>query len=142
MLYKILADLIVIMHFSWLLFMLTGFILTLCGFFWKGFFDRWLFRTLHLFGIAYVSLLALMGKYCPLTVWENVLRAKYDPSLIYAGSFIIHYVEKLVYPDIDPLIIRIPTTFIAVFTILVFIIRPPAKIKNIFRKPRDRHYFP
>jgi hypothetical protein len=133
MVYKILADIIVMVHFAWILFMLVGFILTLRGFFYKEFFNRWLFRMFHLFGIIYVSLLAMMGKYCPLTVWENTLRSRYDPNLAYAGSFMIHYVEKLVYPDINPLIIQIPTTFIAVFTIIVFIIRPPVKIKKMFR---------
>ena len=113
--------------------MLVGFILTLRGLFYKNFFERWLFRTLHLFGIAYVSILAIMGKYCPLTIWENALRAKYDPRLTYAGSFMIHYIEKLVYPDINPLIVRILTTFIAVFTVVVFIIRPPERIKRTFR---------
>lgn len=126
--YKILADTIVVIHFTWILFMLLGFIFTLRGFFYKEFFDRWLFRTLHLFGIIYVSLLAMMGKYCPLTIWENILRLKYDPNLTYTGSFIINYVEKLVYPDINPLVIRIPTTFIAVFTVVVFIFRPPKKM--------------
>lgn len=133
MLYKILADLIVVTHFVWILFMLVGFILTLRGLFYKKFFERWLFRTLHLFGIAYVSILAIMGKYCPLTIWENALRAKYDTRLTYAGSFMIHYLEELVYPDINPLIIRILTTFIAVFTVVVFIIRPPERIKRTFR---------
>ena len=135
--YRLLADLIVVVHFAWILFMLVGFILTLRGFFHKEFFERWLSRTLHLFGIAYVSILAMMGKYCPLTIWENTLRAKYDPSLTYAGSFMIHYIEKLVYPDINPLIIRIPTTFIAVFTVVIFIIRPPAKIRMIFGRKRN-----
>lgn len=130
MAYKILADIIVVMHFAWILFMLTGFIFTVIGFFRKGFFERWLFRTLHLFGILYVSLLALMGKYCPLTIWENILRQKYDPNLTYGGSFIIHYIEKLVYPDINPLLIQIPTTFIAVFSILVYILRPPIRTKD------------
>ena len=130
MLYKILADIIVIVHLFWILFMLIGFLLTLCGLFRREFLDRWLFRTIHLFGIAYVSLLAIMGKYCPLTLWENTLRAKYDPSLTYPGSFMIHYVERLVYPDINPLIIRIPTTFIAVFTVIVFILRPPRRIRK------------
>lgn len=134
MLYKILADIIVVMHFAWILFMLIGFIFTIAGFFWKRFFDRWLFRTVHLFGIIYVSTLALMGKYCPLTIWENTLRQEYDPNLTYPGSFMIHYAEKLVYPDINPLIIQIPTTFIAVFSILAFIIKPPQKIKTIFRQ--------
>ena len=132
MLYRIFADIIVIVHFFWILFMLVGFIFTLCGFFKKRFFDRWLFRLVHLFGIAYVSILAAMGKYCPLTLWENTLRAKYDVSLTYPGSFMIHYAEKFVYPNINPLIIRIPTTFIAVFTVVVFIIRPPKRIRRIF----------
>lgn len=131
MLYKVLADIIVIVHFGWILFMLIGFILTLCGFFWRRFFDKWLFRTLHVFGIGYVSLLAIMGKYCPLTLWESTLRAKYDPGLTYPGSFMIYYVERLVYPDVNPLIILIPTILIAVFTVLVFIIIPPQKIRKI-----------
>ena len=112
MLYKTLADIMVVMHFVWVLFMLTGFILTLCGFFWRGFFDKWLFRTIHAGGILFVSILAVLGKYCPLTLWENSLRAKYDPSLVYAGSCIIHYVQKFLYPEINPLIIRAVTTFI------------------------------
>jgi hypothetical protein len=52
---------------------------------------------------------------------------------VYPGSFIVHYVEKLVYPEVNPLIIQIPTIIIAAFTVVVFIIRPPAKIKRMFR---------
>ena len=133
MLYRVFADLIVFMHFAWVLFILVGFILTLCGFFWKGFFDRWLFRAIHAGGILFVSILAVLGQYCPLTLWENTLRAKYDPSLVYAGSCIIHYVQKLLYPDMNPLIIRAVTTFIAIFSIVVFIVKPPTKIRRIFK---------
>ena len=113
--------------------MLVGFILTLYGFFRKSFFDKWLFRTVHLCGILYVGLLALLRQYCPLTMLENTLRAKYNSDLIYPGSFIVHYIEKLVYPDVNPLIILTPTIIIAIFTIVVFIIRPPAKIRRIFK---------
>ena len=133
MLYKIFADIIVVMHFVWILFMLLGFILTLAGFWWRNFFDKWLFRTLHLCGIAYVGLLTVLRQYCPLTMLENTLRVKYNLDLTYPGSFIVHYIEKLVYPDINPLIILIPTVIIAVFTIIVFIVKPPAKIRKIFR---------
>ncbi|MCK4527004.1 DUF2784 family protein [candidate division WOR-3 bacterium] len=133
MLYKILADMIVIIHFVWILFMLLGFVLSLWGFFWKNFFDWWLFRTLHICGIAYVALLASLRQYCPLTIFENTLRARYNPELIYPGSFMVHYIEKLVYPDVKPLVLLIPTTFIAVFTVFVFIIKPPTKIRRIFR---------
>ena len=72
-----------------------------------------------------MSILVILGQYCPLTLWENTLRAKYDPSLVYTGSCIIHYVQKLLYPDINPLIIRAVTTFIAIFSIVVFIVKPP-----------------
>jgi len=131
--YRILADIIVIIHFVWVLFMLVGFLLTLYGFFWKRFFDQWIFRTIHVGGILFVSILAILGQYCPLTLWENTLRAKYAPSLVYTGSCIIHYVQKLLYPDINPLIIRAVTTFIAIFSIVVFIVKPPTKIRRIFK---------
>ena len=148
MLYRIFADIIVITHFVWVLFVLAGFILTLYGFFslyifhsgadrWRKFFDKWLFRTIHAGGILFVSIFVMLKQYCPLTLWENTLRVKYDPSLAYEGSCIVHYVQKLLYPDINPLIIRGVTTFIALFTILVFIIRPPAKIRRIFKWKKD-----
>ena len=113
--------------------MLSGFFLTLRGFFNPKFFDRWLFRTLHLCGIVYVGLLTLLREYCPLTILENFLRGGYNSELRYRGSFIVRYIEKLVYPDVNPLIILIPTIFIAGFTIVVYIIKPPAKLKKIFR---------
>lgn len=130
MLYMILADTIVVMHFAWIVFMLAGFIFTVAAFWHKKFFDKWLFRTLHLCGIVYVSSLAILGKYCPLTIWENTLRQKYDPGLTYPGSFMVHYIEMLVYPEVNPGIILIPTIFIAIFTIFVFIKKPPKKIKK------------
>ena len=129
MTYFILADLIVVAHLAWILFMLWGFVLTIRGFFHAEFFDRRLFRTVHLCGIVYVSLLAILGSYCPLTILENVLRRRYDPEFAYPGSFIVHYIEKIVYPDVQPFIILIPTVTIAVFTLVTFIVRPPRRIK-------------
>ena len=137
MIYKILADMIVTMHFAWILFMLIGFIFTLYGFFRKDFWNRWLFRTIHFFGILYVSSLAIMRKDCPLTLLENALRAKYSSALIYPGSFMVYYVEKFVYPDVNLLLILIPTAFIAIFSIIIFIIKPPAKIKLIFKRVKS-----
>ncbi len=113
--------------------MLLGFLLTLFGFFWKRFFNSLLFRIVHLCGIIYVGLLALLREYCPITILENTLRAKYNPEATYPGSFIVYYVEKLVYPDLNPSTILVPTIFIAVLTIVVFIIRPPAKIGRMLR---------
>jgi len=135
MAYKIFADTIIVVHFLYILFMLLGFLLTIYAvLFREKFFDWWLFRSLHLLGIFYVASLSILGKYCPLTILENELRLKYEVFSVYSGSFIIHYLEKLVYPDVNPLVIQIPTVFLAIFTIVMFIVKPPKKIKSIMGK--------
>ena len=141
MMYKILADLIMILHFAWVLFMLWGFVLTLYSVirlyvfrstsaYCRHFMDRWIFRTVHLGGIAFVALLAALGKYCPLSILEYNIRLRYDPALTYPGSFLVNWVEKLVYPSVPPLVIMIPTIFLALFTLLAYLLHPPVKIKN------------
>ncbi len=129
MFYRIMADLMVVVHFGWICFMLLGFALTVRAFRKPAFFDRWLFRTIHLAGIFFVAILEIFGKYCPLTLWENALRRHYDPSHEYPGSFIAQYILKLIYPDVDLAVIIIPTILIALFTIVVFILRPPEKFR-------------
>ncbi len=142
MLNRIFADMVVVFHFLWILFMLWGFCYTFCAVgavyifrsgkaVWHAFFDRWILRTVHLGGIVYVGMLTILGKYCPLTLVENAFRQKHDPLATYPGSFVVHYIEKLVYPNVDPTIIIVPTIFIAAFTFTVFLVRPPAKIKTI-----------
>ncbi len=130
MLYRALADILMAAHFAWILFMLLGFALTLRALWRPKFFERWLFRSIHLIGILFVAALELLDKYCPLTIWENALRRHNDPDTDYPGSFIIGHIEKLIYPDVSPLVVVIPTIFIAVFTLTVFILRPPSKFRR------------
>jgi len=134
MLYKIIADIIVVLHFIWIILMLLGFFLTIFGFFRKKIFDWWLFRTLHLLGILFVGILTLLRRFCPLTILENISRVKYDPESTYPGSFIVHYIENLVYPDVNQILLRVGTVFVAVFILFVYIIRPPAKLKKLLAK--------
>jgi len=143
MLYKILADLVVLIHFAWILFILWGFILTVCGSIsvyvlrtadrWRTFFDGWIFRTIHLGGIVYTAVLTVLGKHCPLTILENKLKEQYNTELTYPGSFVVHYIEKIFYSEANFWLFVIPTIIITVFTVLMFIVRPPAKIKQVFR---------
>jgi len=133
MFYKIVADIIVVLHFLWIIFMLLGFFLTIYGFFWRKFFDWWLFRTLHLSGILFVGILTLLRKFCPLTILENLSRIRYSPNSTYPGSFIVHYIEKLVYPDVNQTLLRICTVLVATFILAIYMIRPPSKIKNLVR---------
>ena len=114
--------------------MLLGVFLTIYGFFRKEFFDWWLFRTLHLSGILFVGILTILRRFCPLTVLENLSRIKYDPESTYSGSFIVHYIENLVYPDVNQTFLRVITIIAAAFILVTYIIRPPNKIKQQQKK--------
>ena len=145
MLSGILANIVLIVHLLWIIFMLSVFLLTVIAFIrlhlfngsserFSRFMDRWLLRTFHLCGIGYVGFLAIMGKYCPLTTLENALRAKHNSSQMYQDSFIAYYLEKLVYPSVPAIVIIIPTVIAALITIIAYIVHPPKKICQYFRK--------
>jgi len=126
---RFLAVLIMVLHALWLVFMLAGFFWTVLAFrFHRRFFDFFWFRTLHAAGILSVSLFPLLGKYCPLTLWENFFRQKSGSA--YPGGFILHYLEKLIYPDIDPAVIQAGTFLVALVSIAAYVIRPPRRVKN------------
>lgn len=91
MAYRLLADLVVLVHFAWIVFVILGA-------FW-GRRHRWV-RTVHLGALGYALLLETFGWYCPLTYLEVWLRARHVPATGYAGDFIPHYLEKLIYLDL------------------------------------------
>jgi hypothetical protein len=135
MYYRLLADFLVAIHFLWILFMLVGFGLILAGMLFSKKILNWFwFRTLHLAGIIYVGALSMQGKLCPLTIWENQLRAKADQASTYSGSFIIHYIEKLVYLEVNPVLLQVATVSLGVFTLLAYVLAPPRRLKEILKK--------
>ncbi len=106
MLLKLLADFVVLVHFLWVVFLFLGGI-------W-GVRNK-LIKIAHLSGLLFAILIQVFGWYCPLTHLEVWLRSKHDPALAYVGSFIIHYLEKLVYLDISPSMILIFTILLCAF---------------------------
>ena len=88
MIYRILADITIVMHLFWILFLILGFIFAL---------KRSRITVIHGAGLLFVLILNLMGWYCPLTYLENYLHTLYDANTTYAGSFIRNYVEQLIY---------------------------------------------
>ena len=90
-----LADLLLVLHFSIALFIVGGLILV-----WIGALARWgwirnpWFRYLHLAAIAFVAAEALLGYACPLTIWEDLLRGGARPE-----TFVGRWVYRLLYYD-------------------------------------------
>ena len=101
--YKVLADIVVLIHFIWILFLFLGA-------FW-GVKNRAV-KIFHIIGLLFAFLIQIFDWYCPLTHLEVCLRSKHNPAITYTGSFIIHYVEKIVY-------IEISRSLIIIFTILL-----------------------
>ena len=141
---RLLADFVVVVHFAWILFMLAGIILTIGaavgvyvfrvrGGFWERYFDWCIFRTLHVLGILFVAILPLIGRYCPLTIIEYILRTNNGQEVTESNFFIVRQIERFVYPEVDPRLIVSITVIAAGFTLLMYAARPPAKIKKILK---------
>jgi len=133
---KLLADLIMVAHAGWVLFVLLGFLWTLAAFFiHRRFFGWFWFRTVHLAGIASAALLPLLGLYCPLTALEFDLRL--DAGTSAAGGFIVHYLQKWGNQDLAALIIySLQGITLAMFlaTLAAYIFRPPERVRSFFRR--------
>jgi Protein of Unknown function (DUF2784) len=86
--YGLLADLIVVIHFAYVAFVVAGQLLILTGILlrWQWIRNPW-FRMIHLAMILIVAYEAMREIECPLTVWEHDLRvaAGQDP---YVGTFV------------------------------------------------------
>lgn len=111
MIYKILADSVIIIHLLWIVFLITG---------------AWWGRRCRAVGIVHISALVfafvigIFGLYCPLTYLENWLRSKYSPAGSYAGSFIAHYAEKIIYINAPPLVLFLLTAILCGFNAWVY----------------------
>ena len=84
----ILADLLVLVHFGFVLFVVAGGALVL----------RWpRLAFAHVPAAVWGAWIELSGGICPLTPWEKSLRERAGEA-IYAGDFIGHYVLPVLYP--------------------------------------------
>lgn len=109
--YKIAADLIVFIHFLWILFLIFGFFI---GRKYKT------FKFIHITGLFFALIIQIFGWYCPLTYIEVWLRKKHNPALSYSGSFIIYYVEKIVYIELSRWIIFILTAILVLISLYFY----------------------
>jgi hypothetical protein len=88
MLYRLGAEAVVLVHFSFIAFVLFGGLLALR---W-----RWIVVA-HLPAAAWGCLVELTGRICPLTYVENYLRSRAGQSG-YPEGFIEHYFLPVIYP--------------------------------------------
>lgn len=89
MIYKILADLVVLLHLAFILFVVFGGLLV---------FKYNKIAWLHIPVAIYGMLISVFRWICPLTPLENTLRVMAGEQG-YEGGFIAHYILPVVYPE-------------------------------------------
>jgi uncharacterized protein DUF2784 len=85
---NLLADIVVVLHLAFVLFVLLGGLLVLR---W-----RWV-AYLHVPAAIWGALIELAGWVCPLTPLENRLRTAAG-GMAYEGDFVEHYILPVLYP--------------------------------------------
>ena len=88
MVYRLLADLVVTLHFAFILFAALG---GLFAFRWRR------FPWLHVPAAAWGGFVEVTGRVCPLTDLENSLRLAAGRSP-YESDFVEHYLVPIIYP--------------------------------------------
>lgn len=111
MIYRFLADLILILHFCFVLFAIFGGLLVLRR--------RWMWK-LHLPALVWSFLVQYFVWICPLTDWENYFR-RLGGEAGYEGGFIEYFISAILYPGfITPLTHLLLAIALVVFNLLVY----------------------
>ena len=132
--WQLLADLVLAMHVALVLFVVGGLVMIVAGNL-----RRWpwvnglAFRVAHLAAIAIVVAEAWLGIVCPLTSLEMWLREQ-GQGPTYAGSFIEHWLSRLLYYDAPPWVFTAAYSLFGLAVAATWWRFPPR------RSSRDRRY--
>ncbi|HEX2254539.1 MAG TPA: DUF2784 domain-containing protein [Thermoanaerobaculia bacterium] len=111
MIWRLLADLLVVVHLGFVVFVVLGGLLVL----------RWpRVAWAHLPAALWGAGIEVTGGVCPLTPWENRLRALGGESG-YAGGFVEHYLLPVLYPGaLTREVQLVLATFVVVVNVAVY----------------------
>lgn len=120
------ADIVLIIHFLYVLFVVGSLPVIWLGAWlkWRFVRNRW-FRFLHLAAILLVVAESLLGVICPLTVWENALRQSDTDS-----SFIQHWIRYIMFYTVPEDILTVVYILFSVLVIATFKWIPPNRCRG------------
>ena len=116
-----LADIVLIVHFLFVAFVVGGLALI-----WVGAASGWAwvrnfwFRVAHLAAIVFVAGEALVGVWCPLTVWEDALRGVHGEK-----SFVARWIHRLLFYDFPGWVFTVAYVLFALVVIATLVWLPP-----------------
>ena len=137
--FRALADVVVIVHTSYVSFVVFGQLAIFVGWFRRWKWVRNLsFRVAHFAAILVIVLEAWFGVTCPLTSWENRLREQAGQAS-YRGDFIAEWLHQILFYDFPPWIFTASyCTFAAIVGLTLILVPPQRKsVKPLAVQPRD-----
>jgi len=121
-----LADLVLLVHFAFVLFVVGGLALIWIGAAagWSWVRNFW-FRVAHLAAIVFVAGEALVGVWCPLTLWEDALRGVQGEK-----GFVARWIHRLMFYDFPGWMFTIAYVLFALVVALSWRLVRPTRTNN------------
>jgi Protein of Unknown function (DUF2784) len=109
-LYSALASLVLSLHALFIVWVIFGALLTR---------SHPVLRWLHIVSLIWGILTELLPWPCPLTLLENWLEQKAGVGP-YQGDFLLHYMDKLVYPNISATALTVAGVIVCAFNLALY----------------------
>jgi len=125
LIYRWLADAVVALHAAYVGFVVAGLLVVLVGYLlrWGWIRNPW-FRWIHFLTILVVVVESLFGVKCPLTTWEDALRAKAGEQVADA-TFIGRWANAVLFYDVPDWVLTIAYCVFGLLVLVALILVPP-----------------
>ena len=120
------ADLVLIIHFSIVFFVVFGLVALPIGYSRNYSWTRNVkFRVAHMLLMGFITLEASLGITCPLTIIENALR-----QIKYQQSFVAYWVSRLIYWDLPTYSFMILYISCFIWSLVFWKLHPPKSLSK------------
>ena len=119
---------VLVIHALWILWMISGVVLAILGFWHKRLWEMTSFRIGHVVGLVATATVPIWNDgRCPITEWESASSGRaLDPLLI-------RVLREFVYWDVNPVVLSLVSAGAAIITVAIFLHHPPARLKRLQR---------
>jgi len=125
--YAFFADVILIIHIFFVLFIILGQALIIVGWWWGWSWTGDLtLRVWHLVAIGVVVAQVWLGIFCPLTILESNLRHWADQEG-YQSSFISDWLQRLFFYTAPPWVFTLAYSLFGLLMLLTWLVYPPRR---------------
>ena len=129
--FTVLADVVLVLHFAVVLFVVGGMLAIALGvklgWIWV---HGWLFRLTHVAAVGLITLQAWLGQHCPLTILEGWLRTQAGEESFYEVSFVQYWLETIMYFQAPLWVFAIVYTLFGLLVILAWWRFPPKLLQS------------